>query len=200
MKDRYSFIAPVYSLLAKLVFGTDLKKSKLAFITELNTKKLLIVGGGDGLDYRDFAKEMNGEYWELSSAMMDRAKKYLGESDLSFHLGQFKVNDQESFDEIWLHFVLDTMPDTDLEKFLIQAKQGLKEKGQIYICDFFPPQSFKQRTLHWLMLIFFRITTNHPRRDLPNYSSHLKRLGMKQKKEMTFRDGWIRSLLWEKDS
>lgn len=197
VKDRYSFIAPVYSLLAKLVFGSDLKKSKLAFISKLRTKKLLIVGGGDGLDYRDFDSDLNGEYWELSPAMLLKAKDCLKGSQLTFHLGQFNPDPQRKFDEVWLHFVLDTMPDAELEAFLLKVKNVLKVNGLINLCDFFPPQTYKQQILHGLMITFFRITTGHPRKDVPDYPKVLKKLGFQQEKKLSWRRGWIRAQLWK---
>ena len=75
VKDRYSFIAPFYSFLAKLIFGNDLKELKTQFVANLEQKKILIIGGGDGLDYWDFQADLSGEYWEISEAMLGKAKK-----------------------------------------------------------------------------------------------------------------------------
>lgn len=197
MKDRYSFIAPIYSLLVKLVFGTDLKKSKLVFVSKLRTKKLLIVGGGDGLDYRDFELNLNGEYWELSPLMLRKSNDCLRGSQLIFQLGQFNPDPPRKFDEIWLHFVLDTMSDAEIEAFLLTLKKVLKVNGRIYLCDFFPPQSYIQQILHWLMITFFRIATRHPRKDVPDYSTILKKQGFQQEKNFNWKKGWIRSQLWK---
>jgi ubiquinone/menaquinone biosynthesis C-methylase UbiE len=196
VKDRYSFIAPFYSSLAKLVFGDDLRYSKTFFIEELNQKRVLILGGGDGLDYGDFQAELAGEYWELSDAMLKKAKKNLSESKLEFHLGHFHPDPGNTFDEVWLHFVLDTFTDYELKKFLFELKSALKSESKLYLADFFEPRSWVQRVIQFMMMHFFRIFTAHPRVDLPKYEQLLKKTGFKKLEDLKKRKGWIRVQIW----
>ncbi len=46
-----------------MVFGNSLKEVKIAFAENLALKKVLIIGGGDGLDYKDFSGQVRGEFW-----------------------------------------------------------------------------------------------------------------------------------------
>jgi ubiquinone/menaquinone biosynthesis C-methylase UbiE len=197
VKDRYSFVAPYYDFLAKLVFGNDLKDLKTQFITNLNQKKILIIGGGDGLDYREFQSGLSGEYWEISEAMLRKAKKNLTQSKLTFHLGDFKSNPENQFDEIWLHFVLDTFLDTELEQFLLEIKKSLRPNSKIYIADFFNPQTPVQKVFHAAMLGYFRIITQHLRTDVPDYELAFQKAGFQKLDEIRKRKGWIRAQLWE---
>jgi SAM-dependent methyltransferase len=197
VKDRYSFIAPFYSLLARMVFGTSQKEVKIAFAENLVLKKVLIIGGGDGLDYQGFAGQARGEFWELSEAMLTKAKKNLSESKLEFHLGHFEADFENKFDEVWLHFVLDTFTDFEFEKFLFELKSALKPESILYIADFFEPQSWNQRVIQFVMMQFFRVFTAHPRIDLPEYEQFLKQSGFKKFDELKKRKGWIRAQLWK---
>lgn len=200
MKDRYSFIAPVYTSLARSVFGLDLKQAKVAFCHDVKGKKILIIGGGDGVDYVHFIREMKGEYWELSAAMLSKAQSNLKGSGLTFHLGNFKAEKGKQFDEVWLHFVLDTMKDDELEKFLSEVKKSLKVDAQIYFCDFFPPKTKTQKILHALMISFFRLTADHTRKDVPNYERCFRKLGFLPEEEKKWRKGWVKAQLWRQNS
>lgn len=197
VKDRYSFIAPFYTSLARLVFGTSLKELKVAFVEDLVQKRVLIIGGGDALDYQDFAEEISGEYWELSAAMLHKAKQNLSKSKLEFYLGNFQVVSENQFDEVWLHFVLDTFTDSQLESFLQEIKSLLKPSSKIYLVDFFPPQTRLQKMIQAIMLGFFRVFMAHSRKDLPNYEEILGRKGFRKSEELSKRKGWIRAQLWE---
>jgi hypothetical protein len=140
-----------------LVFGSNLKKLKTVFLEDSSQKKILIIGGGDGLDYVDFQSDLIGEYWELSDAMLRKAKKNLSESKLEFHLGHFKANLKNQFDEVWLHFVLDTMSDDEIISLLIEIRKGITPAGRIYLVDFFKTQNLFQRFLTQIIITFFRL-------------------------------------------
>lgn len=192
--DAYRWIAPFYSRLSRFVFGDRLMESKTIFLRDLPSKKILIIGGGNGLDYGEIQEEMKGEFWELSVSMLDKAKKNLEKSELSFHLGNFKSD--QKFDLICLPFVLDTMPDGELESFLFSFKKNLKPDGQVFMSDFFEPVSFKQKVLYQLMISFFRLATGHRRKDVPDYELGFGKAGFKLSQEKKLLKGWVRAQLW----
>lgn len=193
--DAYRWIAPFYFRLSRLVFGDRLRESKTIFLSDLSAKRILIIGGGDGLDYEEIQEDMSGEFWELSVSMLGQAKKNLWNSRLSFYLGNFRSNQQ--FDLICLPFVLDTMPAEELESFLVSFKKNLKPDGQVFLSDFFEPVSFRQKILHQLMISFFRLVTRHRRKDVPNYESVFGKAGLKLSQEKKLLKGWVRAQLWE---
>lgn len=162
---------------------------------DLAAKRILIIGGGDGSDYVEMQNEIGGEFWELSISMLDEAKKNLENSGLSFHLGNFKSN--QKFDLICLPFVLDTMPDKELETFLFSFKKNLNSNGQVFMSDFFEPVSFRQKLLHLLMIRFFRLVTGHKRKDIPDYELAFEKTGFKLSKGKKLLKGWVRAQLWE---
>lgn len=111
----------------------------------MNTKKILIIGGGDGLDYKDFQSDLAGEYWELSEVMLRKATKNPLHCKLEFHFGHFEVDLINQFDETWLHFVLDTMRDDEIRSLLTEIRKGITPAGKIYLVDFFKNQNLYQQ-------------------------------------------------------
>lgn len=192
--DAYRWISPFYSRLSRLAFGNRLRDSKTIFLRELTAKRILIIGGGDGSDYVKMQNEIGGEFWELSVSMLDQAKKILENSGLSFHLGFF--NSGEKFDLICLPFVLDTMPDKELETFLFSFKKNLNSNGRVFMSDFFEPVSFRQKLLHPLMICFFRFVTGHRRKDIPDYKGAFEKAGFKLLQEEKFLKGWVKAQIW----
>lgn len=195
MKDQYSLLAPWYSSLVKLLFGEKLKEPKLCHLENTTAKRVLIVGGGDGLDYAEFAADISGEYWELSESMLKKARQNLASGQLDFHLGDFKAG--KKFDEVWLHFVLDTMTDSAIELLLEEIKQTLKPDGRIVFADFFHSKRNRQKILNRLMISSFRLIVNHQRKNLPAYEGFFSRTGFAKTAEQPFMDGWVKAQVWQ---
>ncbi|WP_192348055.1 hypothetical protein [Algoriphagus sp. Y33] len=197
MKDHYSLLAPYYNSLTKLVFGNELKHAKSHFAENISNKKILIIGGGDGLDYRDFQDQLAGDYWEISGSMLNRAKVNLAESKLTFCLGYFQAKPHKLYDEIWLHFVLDTMQDDEITVLLQEIKKSLTAEGRIHIADFFEPKNAYQRFLNKGMITFFRIAANHRRTGIPDYEQLLFAEHWQKSSEKEFVGGWVKAQLWQ---
>lgn len=197
VKDHYSFLAPIYNSLTKLVFGDQLMLAKTCFVDQLATKKILIIGGGDGKDYKPLQEDLHGEYWELSSAMLQLAQHHLGKSQLVYYLGEYHFSAGKFFDEVWLHFVLDTMTDEEIGSLMNQIRASLKTGGRVYLVDFFEPKSTWQIFLNWSMISFFRLVANHKRKNLPDYVQILESANWKKVGRKEFLEGWVKSQLWE---
>lgn len=197
MKDNYSFLTPFYNPLTKLVFGKVLMLAKCHFLENIPGKKVLIVGGGDGIDYQNFQDQLSGEYWEISQSMLNQAKVNLGKSDLTFHLDFFQAKEGKVFDEVWLHFVLDTMLDEEIESLLGEIRKSLKPEGKIYLADFFAPKNTHHRFLHQAMISFFRLVTKHKRANLPDYEQIFGSGDWKKSAEKEFMEGWVKAQEWK---
>ncbi len=165
------------------------------FLEKLKEKKVLIIGGGDGVSYRKLSKELNGEFWEISASMLTRAKQNLQKSGLEFHLGHFQSD--QKFDLISLPFVLDTMRDAEILNLLKSLRGKLTQSGRLVLSDFFQPQTKGQTLLHWGMLSFFRLFAGHERKNIPDYESLLMKAGFQRVREKKWRGGWIRAQIWE---
>lgn len=197
MKDQYSLLTPWYSSLVKVVFGTKLKDSKLCLLKNTDSKKVLIIGGGDGLDYTEIAAGISGEYWELSRSMLKKAKVNLQLSQLDFHLGHFEAG--KKFDEVWLHFLLDTMPDQAIESLLEEIKTALNANGRIVFADFFLPKKYRQKFLNQVMINFFRIIAGHHRKNLPDYEKLFSKKGFLKTDERSYMTGWVKAQIWKSE-
>lgn len=195
MKDRYSFFTPYYSILVKVIFGQRLRYAKTYFVDEVLGKNILIIGGGDGQDYIAYSKELTGEYWELSASMLAKSKKNLASSRLKFCLGDFQARKSE-FDEIWLHFVLDTIPDKELGELMIEVKKALKPDGVINFVDFYQPKTKRHRTIHFLQISFFRLIASHRRKDMPAYEQFFSQNNLQKLAEKEWMSGWVKTQLW----
>ena len=196
MKDHYSFLAPFYNSLTKVVFGQNLRLAKACFIKDLNEKRILIIGGGDGKDYQDYQKHLKGEYWELSSSMLQKSKSNLSKSGLTFNLGLYKTKPTQLFDEVWLHFVLDTMKDEEIVGLLEEARKSLSPAGRLYLVDFFKAKTPYQHFMTWAMISSFRILVKHKRTNLPDYEELLSRAKWVKSEEKHFLRGWVKSQVW----
>ncbi|UZD21098.1 class I SAM-dependent methyltransferase [Algoriphagus halophytocola] len=194
MKDQYSLLAPWYSSLVKFIFGQKLKEAKLCFLDDAKSKRVLIIGGGDGLDYAEIEADISGEYWELSDSMLKKAKANLQFSQLDFRLGNFEAGKKS--DEVWLHFVLDTLPDEAIESLLEEIKLALKAGGRIVFADFFRPKNYRQKFLNQVMITFFRLVAGHHRKDLPDYSGFFSKKGFSKTEEQRFMEGWVKAQVW----
>ncbi len=195
MSDAYGFLAPIYQSFSRTFFGNDLIYANQAFLEESEGKKLLIIGGGDGMAYRDFVQNIQGEYWDSSSKMAEIALRNLRSSGLKVHVGSWPGKGE--FDRIVLPFVLDTLSDSEIQSLLSQVKSGLSNHGQVIVSDFFEPVSFGQKVIQKIMIWFFRAFAAHQRKDLPAFSSFFKSEGFELIEEKKWRKGWIRAQLWK---
>lgn len=194
MSDAYGFLAPFYQRLSRLVFGKDLIHANQAFLEGNESKRVLIIGGGDGIAYRNFDKNLQGEFWDLSPKMIQAARKNLGKSGLKIQLGNWPGNGK--FDQVFLPFVLDTMRDDEIFELLIQIKASLLPNGKVVVSDFFEPLTFSQKILQKGMIRFFRIITSHSRTDLPDLMKIFEAEGFLLIKEKSWRKGWVRAQIW----
>jgi hypothetical protein len=195
MSDAYGFLAAIYQPVSRLVFGRDLIDANQAFLEGNVERKLLVIGGGDGLAYRDFDENLKGEFWDLSPRMSQFASKSLKNSGLKVRAGTWPGTGK--FDRVFLPFVLDTMPDEEIMLLLSQIKPALLLHGKVVVSDFFEPVSIYQKLIQKGMIGFFRLFTSHQRRDLPELISLLQSANFELIQEKTWRNGWIRAQVWQ---
>lgn len=194
MSDSYGFLAPFYQPISRLVFGRDLIYANQAFLEGIAGKKLLIIGGGDGVAYHDFVEKWEGEYWELSPRMAQLARKNLKGSVLKIQTGAWLG--EGKFDRIYLPFLLDTMTDDEISLLLSKIKESLLPQGEVVVSDFFEPVGSIQKLIQEAMIGFFRVTTHHQRKDLPDLNSLIRKEDFELIQEKIWRKGWIRAQVW----
>lgn len=195
MSDAYGFLAPIYQPISRLVFGKDLFYANQAFLEDCEEKKILILGGGDGIAYRHFGENIRGEYWDSSPNMAEIARKNLHASGLKVNAGTWPGTG--NFDQILLPFILDTLSDIEIKNLLSQVKSALSHQGHVTISDFFEPVSFGQKLIQKTMIGFFRTFAAHQRKDLPAITQIFESQGFELIEEKIWRNGWIRAQLWK---
>jgi hypothetical protein len=195
MSDEYGFLAPIYQPLSQAVFGKDLVKANSAFTMLGQGRRSLIIGGGDAISYRDWDESFSGEYWDTSSKMAELARINLRKTRIQVHGGPWPGKGK--FDCIFLPFVLDTMPDQEISRLLVQISNALTSEGRVILSEFFLPQTFAQKIIQKLMISSFRIFAGHPRKDLPDLESlfHPDRWTIIEEK--VWRRGWIRARVYK---
>lgn len=198
MSDNYGFLAPFYQLLSRAVFGKKILEANRTFISDNLSKKLIIIGGGDGVAYQKYEKQLDGFYFEKSDKMLQLAQKNLRNSRLKFVHSEFRG--QEKGDCFFLPFLLDSLTDKEISALLELIKNSLSPGGKVMVSDFFEPNTRIQKILLQTMLWFFQLLTGHQRKDLPDYPSFFQKSGFKRVKEKTWDRGWIRAQVYELDS
>jgi len=58
MKDQYRFISSTYQALTSLVFGQKLKRANAMHFSKIPNKAVLIIGGGDGSNFKPIEAEL----------------------------------------------------------------------------------------------------------------------------------------------
>lgn len=194
MSDAYGFLAPIYQPLSKLVFGNDLIAANAVFSTLAQGRHSLIIGGGDAIAYRNWSGGFSGEYWDTSTRMCLLAKRNLRSSGIEVNCGSWPGLGK--FDLVFLPFVLDTMPDQEIEKLITQIGHCLNPEGKVIFSDFFSPRSFYQRGVQQLMIAGFRTFASHSRKDLPDYDRFFDPVVWRLLDEKNWRKGWIRARVY----
>ncbi len=198
--DHYKWLTPFYTKLSRIVFADRLKIAKLHDMNLIDTQAdVLIIGGGDGIDYVDWICSHSGQvvYLEASLSMLQRAKHHLRKDNLYFINSDRLDSVQGKFDAVILHFVLDTMNDESIAYLLASLKNKLHLKAKLFITDFYPSRKINHQLLTWGMINLFRVLVKHPRRNLPNYHQHLIDAGYQLDKSTNFSNGWIKSRVYK---
>lgn len=189
-------MAPVYTTISRLVFGDLIHQATTCYLSKIPNKSVIIIGGGKGMDFVPYQKELNGEYWELSSSMLSRARVNLSKSDLKFRLGDFSTEDSQKFQLAILPFVLDTMTDGQIIQFLNSLKMKISTDGQVLVSDFYQSQSVKHKLIQRLMITFFQLLTSHSRGDLPQMEELMNECGFQLLEEKSWKKGWIKAQVY----
>ena len=198
MSDNYGFLAPFYQALSRAVLGRKILEANQAFLAENLTRKLIFIGGGDGMAYRPFAEFLEGSYYEKSSKMLQLSQKNLANSQLNFIHGEF--SGQEKGDCFILPFMVDSLQDEEIQGLLVSIQSSISPNGKLIFSDFFAPRTLRQKILHLGMIWFFRIFAAHSRVDLPNYPVFFQKAGFKLSEEKVWEGGWIKAQIYELDS
>lgn len=136
-KIRYTFYVPIYDWVAKVFY-----QSRKLNIAELNIKsgeRVLIVGGGTGLDIEFIPDNCEIVATDITPAMVSKMRKRPIKANQ--HLSALIMDGQKldfddcSFDKIILHLIVAVIPDA--QKCIYEAERVLKEGGKVSVFDKF---------------------------------------------------------------
>ncbi|CAN5580179.1 hypothetical protein BH10BAC5_BH10BAC5_20370 [soil metagenome] len=201
----FNFIAPFYDLIAFLVFGNNLRNAANYYLRSINAdSKLLIIGGGTG-SVLEFLSDMNIPldivYIDSSSKMIARSKKRSVSRNLkiSFINGNEEDIPSDNYDTIISPFFLDLFNEKRLKQVLEIFRKNLNIDGNLIVTDFrFTGEgTVFQRSLSFLMHMFFRLFTGIESKRLKKINSYLLKCGFKLTEEKCFYKNFIYSGVYE---
>lgn len=208
MDNNFNSIAFIYDLLARLVFGSAIRKAQWHFLQEIPPNaSILILGGGTGWILKKILMLRQADfitYIDASEKMLYRSKRRLNEgqkSKVNFILGDEKsIDGQTLYDVVITNFVLDLFRPERLNQVMEVLKGSLKKDGYWLFTDFNIINDIKrqwwQKFMLTIMYKFFKIVCNIEATDLPDFDLHFASNGLKEKSYKTFYSGFIISKVY----
>ncbi|GAB3996818.1 hypothetical protein GCM10028807_40390 [Spirosoma daeguense] len=203
---NFDLIAPVYDILATLVFGRRLLRAQVVWLTQIPANaSVLIVGGGTGWLLEQVLKRCQPKrvvYLEKSQKMIDLATQRMAKRKLLGRV-EFRVGDElllsadERFNVVMTPFVLDLFTENTLRsRFIPQLRNVLKTDSYWFVTDFVRPLVWWQKLLLWLMLRFFRTTAHIEAKQLADWQKLLTETELKLLLRSAQVSGMVSSEVW----
>ncbi|MEJ1239126.1 class I SAM-dependent methyltransferase [Chryseolinea sp. T2] len=203
--NSYESIAGVYDRLARMVYGSAIRKSQLVHLKELKqSNEILILGGGTGWFLEELLKVNSSAtvlYLEASEKMIAMAKKKISDADsrrVSFVHGTEKAVFQiDHFDAVVINFFADMFPSDELYQVIGRLRDVLKPGGRLLCTDFVNDTAWQAMLLR-VMYIFFGMATGLTTKRLAPWRSIIAELGFKRLCSSAFWGSFIFSELYKK--
>jgi 2-polyprenyl-3-methyl-5-hydroxy-6-metoxy-1,4-benzoquinol methylase len=200
---NFNRIAPVYDILSKMVFGNAIIKSSSCFLDKLPKQgTILFIGGGSGEILPQLIAgndQLMVDFVELSEKFISKAKIQLSpELHKRVHFIHGDHNDiipDKKYNAVITFWVVDVYPQQEAEEFCRKIMAHLEPGGMWLFADFIPTRNIFQKWLVKIMYLFFRIVSNIPALNLPDYESIFQKLDMKVAFNQNFYHGMISSKL-----
>ncbi len=194
--SNFSFIAPFYDLIVKIVYGLNLWKAQQVHLHKVQSMdSVLILGGGTGQILCWLPNDCEVTYLELSLAMIKRAKK---KGEAHFLQADFLTHSMDrKFDWIICPFFLDCFNQGNLNKVLEKIHLLLKKNGRVMIVDF-NVTNWQQKFFSNLMIWFFRLISNLQATELLPIRKLVSEAGFKLEEGRFFRHEFIFSDIYSK--
>lgn len=206
----FDTIAPVYDLLARLVFGKSIVRAQTFFLDTIPPgARVLIIGGGTGWILTKLLQKktvVRIDYVEASIGMINLARqkyrnfKKKGAASHSpivdfIHGTEQNLPSEAQYDVVITFFVLDMYHNEALRKMTQKLYGKLISGGSWLFADFKINQKRHGAAIFWrkwhqalvnLMFLFFRLTCNLQNRKLPDYDHAFSQLPLAREKTKTF--------------
>lgn len=199
----YDRIAPIYDDLVGVIFGKDIFDAQTNYFEEIEDgSRILILGGGSGWILPvliDGKQKVEIVYIDSSKKMIELSKKKTQTNMVEFICGtEEMIPSNLSFDLIITNFYLDSFSEHELPVKIEYIRSFMNPQGKWIITDFVDTGKRSDRWMLWLMHCFFRLLVKHPNKKLVDWEKALSKLMPNTRKEASWKDGFIRSILIEK--
>lgn len=173
--NRFDKLVPYYDKLAKLVFGSAIRKAQASHLNLIQPQaNVLVLGGGTGNWLNDLVNNnptCHVWYVEASSAMLRRAAINLQHSNqITFIHGTHNDIPDFTFDVVITYFFVDMFNNQELNMLVQQIKGLLKNDGLWLVSDFVEQKTW-HKLLLWVMYLFFRLTRAVDAKALPAWDT-----------------------------
>ena len=154
MEDQYKNIAKWYDKIFEPL-NSGLRNIGLKMFPVAAGMNVLDIGCGTGAHLKLYQKENCNIYGvDLSAAMINAARKKLGDQAILFHGSAAALEfENAQFDLILCSTVLHEMSQKIREEVLTEIKRVLKDSGRILLIDFHPGPIKKFRGVHSKIII-----------------------------------------------
>lgn len=208
----FDFIAPFYDTLARLVFGSTLRRAQQAALAglPLGAPRVLIVGGGTGWILGDIWQrrpQAQVLYLEASTRMLAQALAWQQRhqpqraGQVMFRLGtEAALAPTERFDAVLTFFFLDLFAPPELERVVRRLHAARRPGAPWLLADFTPPTRWWHRGLLAVMYRFFRLTTGISASALPPTQAVLAQVGLQPQRRQLFFDEMIEATVFREAS
>ena len=190
-------LAPVYTLLTKIIFGGMIQKAQLHFLTHISSDdRVLILGGGSG-DLLKLILEKHPrliiDYIDISPKMLELARqKVQNAANVNFIEGTEQNIPGTSYSIAITNFYLDLFTDPTLAEVITTIKKSLQHPAKWLVTDFVNEKIW-QRIMLWIMYRFFRSTTGIEASQLPDWESAIKKTKARVVDSKRFYCGFIKA-------
>lgn len=202
--NNFNTIAPIYDLLATLVFVGKINKSQKAFLHQINNgDRVLILGGGAGtilklLNRQDV--DLNITYLDISYKMTSRAKSVVIKDGLKVDFMTadfFSTSFDLKYDVVICNYFLDLFNSFEIERLAQKIKALMKLRSRLLVTDFeILEDSNWQKYFYSVMLFFFRMVANVSVNKCPKHHELLIKEGFKVVGEVRFYKKFIVSRVY----
>lgn len=201
----FDIIAPVYDVLASLVFGKSIRNAQLHYLSEIRDgSRVLILGGGTGWLLAELLRinpDCQVWYIEASAKMLEKARKKIAtlpracvhfihgtEEQLPLHVG---------YDAVITNFYFDLFSSSSLVKPMKNIGKSFLPSGKLLVSDFTETNLWWQSAMLSAMYLFFRWVSGIEATQLPDWQHQLRNLNFDCKKSRCFYGNFIKSSVYE---
>jgi ubiquinone/menaquinone biosynthesis C-methylase UbiE len=203
-RNNFDILAPVYDVLARLVFGNSIDKAQRCHLDQVPVDaRVLILGGGTG-KVLTYLLRINPSctivYYEASGRMISKSRARLDSQQQKrvtfIHAPELHADN--SFDVVVTQFFLDLFTPAELKTRIEQITAILNPDAQWIAADFVNNGTAWQRLLLKSMYTFFRMCCSLDAKSLPPWHEMISAAGWREQNSERFYAGFIESVLFER--